>query len=275
MPTKKQTEAIQVINGEMIPLDKTESLAICHDLPTQVNLLTRDTPNRFLKNRLGRGGKVFTYVDIHFVTAMLNAVFFLDWNWEILSHEVDKTENQVIVKGRLTVKFADGRVVVKEAFGSSEVKRLKTGDCVDLADDLKGAASDGLKKAASLLGIAADVYAGQAKAVIGKAENTPDDDFLGTEVERPVSSIQDKEQFKTITLSLANGTSIKVSKFEALEYFGKIKAALGEEIYRATLQLSGFNKSNEIPPEKVPQMYTVLVNAFRSRQKVEEKKDEA
>ncbi len=42
--------------------------------------------------------------------------------------------------------------------GSSEVKKMKDGTIMDLANDYKSAASDCLKKCASLLGIAFDVY---------------------------------------------------------------------------------------------------------------------
>jgi hypothetical protein len=198
---------------------------------------------------------VFTYVDVHYITAILNAVFFGAWDFEILEHEVDKQEGQVVVKGRLTVTFVGGKKVIKEAFGSSEIKRTKSGDMLDKADDLKGASSDALKKAASMLGIAHDVYSGQVKAEPEATDTEEADDFLD----------DNKDKFKSITLQLANGRSVQVDKFEALGYFGKVKDVLGEEIYRATLKLSGFNKSNEIPPEQIPAMYKILVDAFRSR----------
>jgi hypothetical protein len=58
------------------------------------------------------------------------------------------------VLGRLT---AEG--IVKNQFGSSQITRnKKTGDLVSLGDDLKAAATDALKKAATLLGVGLHLY---------------------------------------------------------------------------------------------------------------------
>jgi hypothetical protein len=60
----------------------------------------------------------------------------------------------VIVIGQLN---AGG--IVKSQFGSSRITRAKeTGDIISLADDLKAAATDALKKAATLLGVGLHLY---------------------------------------------------------------------------------------------------------------------
>jgi hypothetical protein len=258
----------------LVPLTTKENLTVATDKDEQVALLAIPTPPHYIKKRAGRGGRVFDYIETNYVIARLNATFFFNWNIEVVWQEVNTKENQVAVRVRLTVKFMDGTTVVKEAFGSSEIKQLKLGGMVDFADDLKAAESDGLKKAASLLGIGWDVYSGQSKAPKETAiESTYDeDDFLAPP--------KDKDQFRNITLQLVNGSSVQVSKFEALTYFGKLKKALGEEAYYAILKLSGYAHANEIPQEKIVPMYAVFVQAWKSRMKLapivvtKEKKDE-
>src|ERR1019366_4073288 len=62
---------------------------------------------------------------------------------------------EVIVLGRLSI---DG--VSKMAFGGSSVTRDNSGKEVSLADDLKSATSDAIKKTASLFGIGLELYGG-------------------------------------------------------------------------------------------------------------------
>ena len=52
--------------------------------------------------------------------------------------------------------------IVKSQFGSSKIKRAReTGEIISLADDLKAAATDAMKKAATLLGIGLQLYDGR------------------------------------------------------------------------------------------------------------------
>lgn len=131
----------------------------------QMELLWRATPAKHIQQRAGRGGQTFDYVSIQYVEMYLNAMTGHDWDFKILEWKI--VERQIIVLGSLTLRFggkkADRVEVTKEQFGSGEVKFLKgkEGDptaMVDLADDLKAAASDALKKCASLFGVAWDVY---------------------------------------------------------------------------------------------------------------------
>jgi hypothetical protein len=62
----------------------------------------------------------------------------------------------VLVLGKLT---ADN--VVKCQFGSSKITRTKdTGEIISLADDLKAAGTDSLKKCATMLGVGLYLYNG-------------------------------------------------------------------------------------------------------------------
>lgn len=278
MPAKKTTTAIVPVppQGDVVPINPKENLPICTSALEQVVYLTIGTPPKFIKRRMGRGNKTFDYIETSYVIGRLNAIFNFNWDLETVWQEVDRKERQVAVKVRLTVHFLDGKTVVKEAYGSSDIKTKPTGDQIDFADDLKAAQSDGMKKAASLLGIGWDVYSGLAKAAPESFDTDEDDDFSASpktqeQVTTPVMATfdDDKERFRTISLQLANGRTVKVSKYEALGYFGKLKDALGEEAYYAVLKLNNYAKSSDIPPDQIPAMYKILVDAFRSKAKIE------
>jgi len=122
-------------------------------------VLTQSTPPEVLMTRPGKGGKQFTYVEHAWVTATLNEAFGWSWSWEIVEHQFIPVEQpiEVLVLGKLTVHTQRGDLV-KMQFGSADVKCDRNGNPLSIGDDLKAASSDGLKKCASLLGIALDLY---------------------------------------------------------------------------------------------------------------------
>ena len=120
--------------------------------------ITQKTPQQFIKTRPGPGGLRLSYVEIGYVISMLNQVFGYDWDFRILDQQVGK--KQVWVRGELTVRVMD-HTVIKGQFGGADIKmNRQSGEPVSIADDLKAAASDCLKKCASMLGVAGDVYWG-------------------------------------------------------------------------------------------------------------------
>jgi hypothetical protein len=105
-----------------------------------------------IRQRKGRNG-LLDYVEGWSVIQRLNEAFEGAWSFEIAHHEVRGDE--VVVIGRLA---AEG--VTKMAFGASQVTREKgSGQPVSLGDDLKAAATDALKKCATLLGVGLHLYA--------------------------------------------------------------------------------------------------------------------
>ena len=128
--------------------------------PAQVNVLTQTTPKEVIKTRKGKGGKIFKYVEHAWVTRQLNEAFNWAWSWEILQWQIITPEDpqEVFVLGKLTVHGPDGKALVKTQFGTSVVKRDRDGTILSIGDDLKAASSDALKKCASLLGLALDLY---------------------------------------------------------------------------------------------------------------------
>lgn len=108
-----------------------------------------------VRSRPGQHGKTLSYVDVAAVITRLNEGCDA-WSFEVISHKVDADE--VIVLGKLT---ADAQT--KMHFGGTSITLDKDGRAVSIADDLKAAASDALKKCASLLGVALEMYGGASQ----------------------------------------------------------------------------------------------------------------
>ena len=116
-------------------------------------LLEQTFSQEEIKQREGSFGQTLAYVSGHTVIQRLNDAFESAWSFEIVSHEIYKDEVTVI--GKLT---AEG--IIKSQFGSSRITRAReTGESISLADDLKSAATDALKKCATLFGVGLHLYA--------------------------------------------------------------------------------------------------------------------
>ena len=112
------------------------------------------------------------YINHNVVTDILNKAFCHAWNWEIIDKGIEKTVGfvdkrgnkvqegyYVWILGRLTYPVKDpatGSIswCYKEQFGGRQV----VGNSKVQSQAYKSASSDALKKAASLLGIAPNVY---------------------------------------------------------------------------------------------------------------------
>jgi len=127
----------------------------------QLVTLVQKTPKEHIKIRPGRGGKQFKYVTTSYVQNILNTVFGWGWSFEVKDKGQSPDGSSVWVLGRLTILNPKTQepMIIKEQFGSSDIKKDKNGKELDYADDMKAAASDALKKSASLLGVCADLYA--------------------------------------------------------------------------------------------------------------------
>jgi len=107
-----------------------------------------------IKQREGNFGKMLDYIEGHTVIQRLNDAFDADWYFVIIKHEIIKETDEVMVLGEL-----GAGAIRKMQYGSSRITRARnTGDMVSLADDLKAAATDSLKKCATMLGIGLHLY---------------------------------------------------------------------------------------------------------------------
>lgn len=131
------------------------------------NLITRTTPRSVVFQKPSRGGSVeLDYVPGWWFIDQLNALFGYYWSFEVVEQVIDEKIGQVWVRGRLTIPLGSGQVV-KEQYGSSDIKRYSKGNnagkVMDIGDDLKSAGTDSLKKCASELGLAPDIYGNREK----------------------------------------------------------------------------------------------------------------
>jgi hypothetical protein len=108
-----------------------------------------------VKQRKGAFGKTINYVDGASVIDRLNAAFDSDWSFAILEHRLLGTTHEVLVRGRLSALGLE-----KEAFGkSSPAVSRDTGEIVSEGDAYKSAATDCLKKCATLFGVGLHLFA--------------------------------------------------------------------------------------------------------------------
>src|ERR1035437_4798406 len=115
------------------------------------------TPQEHIYTRPAKGGGTWDYVTGVYVKKVLNYVFAWNWDFEVKDKGVEG--NLIWVLGRLTVRTKSGATIVKEQFGRADLKSKTDGTgYVDYGNDLKAATTDALKKCASELGIASDVY---------------------------------------------------------------------------------------------------------------------
>jgi hypothetical protein len=119
-----------------------------------------------IKQREGMFGKMLDYIEGHAVIQRLNEAFEAEWSFSILKNEMLKETDEVIVLGELRAG-----AVAKTQFGSSKITRAKAnGEPISLADDYKAAATDSLKKCATMLGVGLHLYNGD-KPPAGRNDN--------------------------------------------------------------------------------------------------------
>lgn len=130
----------------------------------QIEMIREPTPKIMVKSVRKPGG-TFNYIPVGYVVDRLNMVFNHRWTFEVVREWQHLEQKQIVVLGRLQVQLGDGQVLRKENYGGAEIKCYKAehkthaGLPLNLANDLKAAAADALKKCASMLGIGLDVYA--------------------------------------------------------------------------------------------------------------------
>jgi hypothetical protein len=148
-------------------------------------ILRRPFPPELIRQREGQDGKILSYLETHVVIERLNEGCDT-WSFELVQHHIYKVE--VVVVGKLT---ADG--IVKMAFGGSAITLNRAGKVVSLADDLKAAASDALKKAASMLGVGLELYARRSAASVQPRQDSVNRDQPGAEHRPPADAATQKQ----------------------------------------------------------------------------------
>lgn len=112
-----------------------------------LDILEKPFESEIIRTRRGQSGRSFSYVEGADYIRRLNLAFDGQWSFEVVDHTI--LDREVIVIGRLE---AEG--ITKVSFGGSTITvNSQSGQPVSLADDLKAATTDSLKKAASLFGL--------------------------------------------------------------------------------------------------------------------------
>jgi len=182
--------------SEVVKSDETKNRYLGQDVVGIITAET--PKSWIQERTIGGGGKANYVEGYHFVERLNEAFGLLwsarVKDWKVIEGQPDskgvREEKEVVVlrelsiriPGRTVIKeFPDGTKettiysnseIVKEQFGGQEIKRYaqdiinrKTGektylkgDIIDLANDLKGAATDGLKKTCLELGMFNDIY---------------------------------------------------------------------------------------------------------------------
>jgi hypothetical protein len=110
--------------------------------------------SKSVEKTLKKGGASLTYIPISEVINRLNLTLGSGgWQTRIISVERDSIDPEFITAHVELIAEIGQVPVIKHGMGGSKIKRMKSGDIVDLGDDYKGAVSDAIKKAAQQLGI--------------------------------------------------------------------------------------------------------------------------
>lgn len=142
--------------------------------------LEKPFDKKFIKQRPGSFGRSLNYVEADVVITRLNNIFDDDWSFNIQTKPHEAFINgHIVVQGTLSVPNlieVDGKLIKdgdihKTAFGGKKANMAKIdGSFLDLASDYKASSQDCLKKCASYIGIALDLYGTDIKEEDDKDE---------------------------------------------------------------------------------------------------------
>lgn len=126
------------------------------------------------KSLPGRGnGPALDYISGEQAITRLNECLGVDgWSFAILEHGYSSEADEYWARCRLTIRTyqassyeATGQIAggqwiesVREQFGSQRCNRNRSGEPVEVGFDMKGAATDALKKCATMVGVALYLY---------------------------------------------------------------------------------------------------------------------
>lgn len=104
---------------------------------------------------LKKGSAQLTYIPVSEVITRLNEVFGIgNWGYTIQSCQRDAIDTDfVIAHVRMTITNAFAVIGEIDGVGGQKINRDKNGQILNLGDDMKGAVSDALKKAAQAVGV--------------------------------------------------------------------------------------------------------------------------
>jgi hypothetical protein len=178
-----------------------------------------------IKQREGSFGNTLDYVEAHAVIQRLNDAFEGNWSFEIVKHEI--VENEVVVLGRLA---AEG--LAKMQFGNARITKDEgEGTVISMGDDFKAAATDSMKKCATLLGVGLHLYGENGKTGISPKNGPVSKEKTsgqaakvsqgGNPNQEKSSRLTNKQLTTIFSIGKGKGLSNKDIKAKAIEVFNK------------------------------------------------------
>lgn len=135
-------------------------------------ILEKKFSRKEVKRRPDKEGRELFYIETSSVIRRLNEALDGEWSFEIKEKMIDLERGYIWVLGRLTCGD-----VVKEQFGFKAFSEDEENRFLNLGDDLKAAASDALKKCATLLGVGLYLYEGE-EALISRPASEKQKQFI-------------------------------------------------------------------------------------------------
>lgn len=218
------------MNNELVTIEDNTPLINAKDLclvednglnERQLAQILKKTPTKYLRTRPAKGGGTWEYVTGGYVKKCLNLLFGFDWDFEILDEKI--LHGEAIVKGRLTCR-SNGKTISKMQFGNKDImyrkqnaEEISKGServPLSIGNDLKAASTDCLKKCASEIGIAADIYNKEEfrEVLVGTDK---DFDSIHAEIVKLFSEKQDlipKEDIEHIERIIENKEQLSYNK---------------------------------------------------------------
>jgi hypothetical protein len=193
-----------------------------------------------IKRRQGTNGDVLDYIEGCAVIQRLNECFDAEWIFEIQDHRV--YDDEVVVLGKLALQG-----ISKSQFGKYRITRSKKDNSIiSLGDDLKAAATDCLKKCATLFGVGLHMYFDVPQTTArrnghGNANRSDDGNgehrFNGSEGNVSDSCRLTARQLSAIfSMAKARGWSNKQVRDFSQEMFGKFPDFLSKKEASAVIQ---------------------------------------
>lgn len=205
----------------------------------QLNYLLAKTPENHIYRRPAKGGGQWSFVTGIYVKKALNFIFGWDWDFQIEKFETNLEIKQCIVLGKLTVR-TKGRAIIKMQFGRADIKfkseavfdkegkpifitdkfgnrkqkKQPSNIPLDLGNDLKAASTDALKKCASELGVASDIYGANEFKEIKVVDTPPDLTEKQLEILFELQTSDISEEIKeSLKKQIQEGKEDKVSEY--------------------------------------------------------------
>ena len=170
-----------------------------------------------VERQLRKGGASLTYIPVSEVITRLNKVLGVDmWSYRIVDCRRDALDPDFIVAHvELTATFvptdsAPTITVTRAGIGGQKIKRTKQGEIVDLGDEMKGAVSDALKKAAQHLGVGLYLARSEEALYLEQAEDVAEQPISEEHFDKLRSILNslpaaEIERAKEHWLSISNG----------------------------------------------------------------------